>query len=133
MKDNLIGRVTLLLVGVLAFAFAACAQVTVPGTFKTITIDGSFSDWAGVPIAYTAAEGDTNAITFENVYIANDTNNLYLRFTLYTPRPDAYENPYDNIFIDADDNPSNRVFDRRDRIGNAHSMGRWLSGAEWRL
>ena len=26
-------------------------------TFKHITIDGSFDDWTGVPLAYTAVEG----------------------------------------------------------------------------
>jgi hypothetical protein len=84
----------------------AWAQVAVPSTFKHITIDGSFGDWTGVPVAYTATEGTNSAIQYENVYIANDQNNLYIRFTLYTPRANAFENSYDNIFIDADDNPA---------------------------
>src|SRR5208282_1224555 len=83
---------------------SALAQVNVPSTFKHITIDGSFNDWTGVPVAYTATQGPTNAIQFENVYIANDQNNLYVRFTLYSPRANAYANSYDNVFIDADDN-----------------------------
>jgi hypothetical protein len=29
--------------------------------------------------------GQSNAIQFENVYIANDETNLYIRFTLYAP------------------------------------------------
>jgi Spherulation-specific family 4/Immunoglobulin I-set domain len=78
--------------------------VVVPGTFKQITIDGSFSDWTGVPLAYTAAVGPTNAIQYENVYVANDDGNLYIRFTLYSPRPNAFANSYDNLFIDADNN-----------------------------
>jgi hypothetical protein len=82
------------------------AQVAVPSVFKSITIDGSFGDWTGVPLAYTAAEVSTNAIEYENVYIANDQTNLYIRFTLYSPRADAFENSYDNIFIDTDDNPA---------------------------
>lgn len=84
--------------------FNALAQTNVPGTFKHITIDGSFGDWAGVPLAYTAPVGPTNAIQYENVYIANDQTNLYIRFTLYSPRA-AFQNSYDNIFIDADNNP----------------------------
>jgi Bacterial Ig-like domain/Immunoglobulin I-set domain len=74
------------------------------GTYKHITIDGSFGDWAGVPVAYTAVEGPTNAIQYEDIFIANDDNNLYVRFTLYSPRPDAFANSFDNVFIDADNN-----------------------------
>jgi hypothetical protein len=91
---------------VCVLALSATAQIAVPSTFKQITIDGSFNDWAGVPLAYNAAEGATNAIEYDNVYIANDANNLYIRFTLYSARADAFDNSYDNIFIDADDNPA---------------------------
>ncbi len=83
-------------------AASLCAQVAVPSTYKHITVDGSFTDWAGVPLAYTAPVGATNAIQYENVYLANDDQNLYIRFTLYSPRADAFANSYDNIFIDAD-------------------------------
>jgi len=83
----------------------AMGQTNVPSTFKHITVDGSFDDWAGVPLAYTAPLGNTNAIQYENVYIANDNTNLYIRFTLYSPRPEAFANPSDNIFIDADNDP----------------------------
>jgi hypothetical protein len=88
-----------------ACSAGALAQVSVPSTFKHITIDGSFDDWTGVPVAYTAPAGPTNAIQYENVYIANDETNLYIRITLYSPRA-AFENSYDNIFIDADNNPA---------------------------
>ena len=86
-----------------ACAVSASAQVSVPSTFKHISIDGSFADWTGVPLAYTATEGSADAIQYENIYIANDQTNLYIRFTLYSPRPDAFANSYDNIFIDTDD------------------------------
>ncbi|HVU09009.1 MAG TPA: spherulation-specific family 4 protein [Verrucomicrobiae bacterium] len=75
-------------------------------TYKHITIDGSFTDWTGVPLAYTAPMGSSNAIQYQNVYIANDQTNLYIRFTLYSPRTNAFANSYDNIFIDTDDNAS---------------------------
>jgi len=88
------------------FTLTTHAQVSVPSTFKQITIDGSFSDWTGVPLADTADDGPTNAIQYENVSIANDANNLYIRFTLYAPRSDAFANSFDNIFIDADNNPA---------------------------
>jgi hypothetical protein len=96
-----------LLVGIgLACACGATvhAQVSVPSTFKHIGIDGSFNDWVGVPLAYTAAEGTTNAIQYKDVYIANDENNLYVRFTLYAPRANALANSFDNVFVDADAN-----------------------------
>ncbi len=102
-----INRMHQFLLGVgLACAWGATgqAQTSVPSTFKHITIDGSFNDWAGVPVAYTAPMGPANAIQYENVYIANDQNYLYVRFTLYSPRANAFANSYDNIFIDADDN-----------------------------
>ena len=86
-----------------ACSAGALAQVSVPSTFKHITIDGSFDDWTGVPIAYTAPVGSTNAIQIENVYLANDESNLYIRCTLYTARPNAFANSYDNIFINTGD------------------------------
>jgi hypothetical protein len=76
------------------------------GTFQSITIDGNTSDWAGVPLAYTAPVGSSDAIQFENVYLANDANNLYIQFTLYSARPNAFANAYDNLFIDTDNNAS---------------------------
>jgi len=79
---------------------------TIASTFKHITIDGLFTDWTGVPLAYDAPLGSSNAIQYQNVYIANDQTNLYIRFTLYSPRTNAFANSYDNIFIDADDNAS---------------------------
>jgi hypothetical protein len=82
----------------------AWAQTPVPSYFKSITVDGSFGDWTGVPLAYTAVAGPTTAIEYENVYLANDQNNLYIRFTLYSPRANAFANSIDNLFIDTDTN-----------------------------
>ncbi len=70
--------------------------------YQGIQIDGSFNDWAGVPLAYTAPAGPTSAIQYKDVYIANDQTNLYIRFSLYSPRPNAFANSYDNLCIDAD-------------------------------
>ena len=88
-----------------ACGLTALAQTNVPGTFKHITVDGSFDDWTGVPLGYTAVMGPSTAIQYQNVYIANDQTNLYIRFTLYSPRANAFANSFDNIFIDADNNP----------------------------
>jgi hypothetical protein len=106
MKINEIYKNLLRLGLACACSAGALAQVSVPSTFKHITIDGSFDDWTGVPLAYTAPVGAANAIQYENIYLANDESNLYIRCTLYTARPNAFANSFDNIFIDADNNPA---------------------------
>jgi hypothetical protein len=104
--QRLISSVTALAVGLLSLAGSASvyAQTSVPSTYKHIAVDGSFDDWTGVPLALTAPAGPDNAIQYENVYVANDQDNLYIRFTTYSPRADAFANSFDNIFIDADNN-----------------------------
>ncbi len=75
---------------------------TFAGTFKHITIDGSFDDWGGVPLAATQAQPTNVAVAFQNLYVANDESYLYLRFSLYNPT-----NPFtskQNIFLDTDVN-----------------------------
>lgn len=101
MKTTKLKTFTILAVslcGVISSAFA--------GTYANIAIDGNLSDWADVPLAYTAPLGSSDAIQYENVYLANDANNLYIQFTLYSARPDAFANGYDNLFIDTDNNPA---------------------------
>src|SRR6185436_17312147 len=44
---------------------------------------GSFGDWAGVPLAYTQAQDVTNVVAYKDLYIANDENYLYVRFSIY--------------------------------------------------
>ncbi|HVU08997.1 MAG TPA: immunoglobulin domain-containing protein [Verrucomicrobiae bacterium] len=105
MKTNYLLKLLSAIGLVCACGFSALAQTNVPSTFKHITIDGSFDDWTGVPLAYTSTNQPANAIQYENVYIANDETNLYIRFTLYSPRA-AFQNSYDNIFIDTDNNPA---------------------------
>ena len=84
-------------------AFSALAQA--PSTFQHITIDGSFADWTPVPVAYTAPIGPSNAVQYENIYVANDQKYLYLRITLYSPANlFSSSDIYDNIWMDADDN-----------------------------
>ena len=72
------------------------------GTYKHITIDGSFDDWAGVPIAYTDAEDATGSFDLKDVYIANDENFLYVRATLYAPAD--YGIFHHHVVIDSDNN-----------------------------
>ncbi len=82
----------------LAASFTAAAHA---GTFKRIAIDGSFGDWAGVPVAYSDASETTAGADIRQVYLANDDQYLYIRFTLYAP--DSPFTSRNNIFIDSDD------------------------------
>ena len=69
-------------------------------TFKTITVDGSFGDWAGVPVAYEDPADSTSSADYRRIWIANDNDYLYLRFTL-----ERAANPFlstANLFIDTD-------------------------------
>ncbi len=87
---------------ILASALWIFVSGATAGTFKHITIDGSFGDWAGVPLAYTQAQDATNVVAYQNIYLANDENYLYIRFSIY-----GSDNPFtflQNIFVDADTN-----------------------------
>ena len=72
------------------------------GTYRQITIDGTFSDWAGVPWAYLGSM-DTNSINFADVQFANDTNYLYGHFKLFSPYA-PFSDYYTHLFVDTDDN-----------------------------
>src|ERR1043165_283357 len=81
-------------------AFAVIAS----STEKHITIDGSFSDWAGVPVAFEDAADSTDSADYKTVYVAHDDDFIYIRFTLHTPH--AQFTSHENIFVDAEDDPS---------------------------
>jgi len=76
---------------------------TSAATYTTITINGSFNDWAGVPLAYSQPQDTTNTVAYQNIYLCNDSNYLYIRFTLYPPAANPFTGRQ-NIFINADDN-----------------------------
>jgi hypothetical protein len=70
-------------------------------TFKsTIVIDGSFDDWATVPLANEDPQDTTESTDYKDVYIASDADYLYLRVTLHSPSDLGIF--YNNIYIDAD-------------------------------
>jgi len=83
-----------------AAAWLYCVDATA-GTYKNITIDGSFSDWTGVPLLHSdPVASNPNVVDYQDIYVANDENYLYIRFTLHTAA-----NPFtflQNIFVDAD-------------------------------
>ena len=56
------------------------------GTYRTITIDGSFYDWTGVPVVATATNGTSGAaLDLASLSIANDQSNIYLLITYNQP------------------------------------------------
>src|SRR5436190_10936680 len=89
-------RIPLIIVSACAMSLSASA-----GTFKHITIDGSFDDWAGIPPAFTRSAPDTTtSVAYKDIYVANDENYLYIRFTLFSAG-DPFTS-HENIFLDTD-------------------------------
>lgn len=103
MRNNIIQKL-LVISGIACICgFGVHAQTIVAeSVFKHITVDGSFTDWTDVPLAYSQAQPPGDIVAFKDLYICNDQNYLYIRFSLYNST-----NPFtskQNIFIDADDN-----------------------------
>ena len=69
-------------------------------TYKIITIDGSFSDWTGVPWAYQGTV-DGNPVNYVQVQFANDTTNLYGHVKLASPYA-LFTDYYSHLFVDGD-------------------------------
>jgi hypothetical protein len=69
-------------------------------TYKSITIDGSFDDWAGIPWAYDGAP-DGNPVNYLQVQFANDTNYLYGHVKLASPYA-IFSDYYSHFFFDTD-------------------------------
>ena len=71
---------------------------------SSILIDGSFDDWAGVPLLYSNDPGSPTATDFKEVYAYNDANYLYFRLTLW--EPSDLLGGQNNLFFDTDNNPA---------------------------
>lgn len=84
----------------------ACVDV-LPTTFKTILIDGDFSDWDNVPaVAVDPVEADAG-VDFSVIRMANDSDFIYLLFELHSPGDPFLNFPDEtNIFVDGDGNPA---------------------------
>jgi hypothetical protein len=78
------------------------AGTNVLSTYKQITVDGSFGDWAGVPWAYQGAV-DGNPVNYIQVQFANDATNLYGHVKLATPYV-LFSDYYSHLFVDGDFN-----------------------------
>lgn len=66
--------------GAALIACAALASPALAGTYASITLDGSYADWAGVPVLATDAV-DGSPIDLGTIQIANDDSYYYVRLT----------------------------------------------------
>jgi hypothetical protein len=83
-------------------AAAAAAEPALPASSsiisavpeRTITINGDYSDWQGLPPAFVDAKGDCNrefpGLDIKEIYLAKDLKNLYVRFVLFDEGFPAY-------------------------------------------
>ena len=97
MKNEKLTRLATVMTAASLFCGGATA-----GTFKNISVDGLFGDWAGVPLLATDPMDNPTGVDYKDIYVANDDNYLYIRFTLHVAA-DAFTFRQ-NIFIDADNN-----------------------------
>ncbi|MEQ9453453.1 MAG: PEP-CTERM sorting domain-containing protein [Phycisphaeraceae bacterium] len=67
-----------------AGALLSLAPLAMAGTFKTITIDGDYSDWADVPVLDSDAADNVGSVDIADIQIANDNDFLYIRYTHHT-------------------------------------------------
>lgn len=72
--------------------------------YRVVTIDGGFSDWDGIPVlASDPVDGTT--VDFADVQVTNDSDYLYIRFTLHNAAS-PFSDFNTHLFLDADNNPS---------------------------
>ncbi|MEI6391929.1 MAG: Ig-like domain-containing protein [Verrucomicrobiota bacterium] len=92
-----------LILAALALPGAASAG-NLTGRYATITLDGSLLDWQSGDVMYSASEIGAGAplnSTFTNVFVANDSNYVYVALQL--PAPSAITSNWTyNLYIDAD-------------------------------
>jgi hypothetical protein len=115
------------------------------GSYRSITVDGDFSDWADVPWSYHGGY-NANPVNFADVRFANDAGYLYGHFTLHTPAI-PFSDFNTHLFVDRDYNvltgfhPSGSSFGSEMMIEGATGYdqrnGGWnegtVSGASWAL
>lgn len=75
-----------------------------PSYYKSITIDGSFTDWEGVPSVAVTPANNLGGVDWKEMWIANDEEYLYIKYTLHEPANPNNWNTY--FFFDGDNNKS---------------------------
>src|ERR1017187_8028127 len=93
------------------------------GTYAKINIDGSFSDWQGVPVVATALAGTSGtSLDLASLSIANDESNIYLLVTYNSPvNPNAGPSVF--LAFDTDNHPGTGF--------SVYSLGLVGSEAAW--
>ncbi|TWT92877.1 hypothetical protein Pla108_40170 [Botrimarina colliarenosi] len=68
-----------------ALACLGVAATLTPASayYKTVTIDGDFSDWADVPVIDSDPADNPGSVDIGDIKVANDENFLYIYYTSY--------------------------------------------------
>lgn len=72
----------------------------------TIAIDGSFDDWAGIAPAVSEPQNNVDGKEFKDIFVANDDDFLYVRFSFHAEIGQLPVDAYFHIFFDTDNDPS---------------------------
>lgn len=113
MKQAIIMKAAISLLTSLGLCVSASA-----GTFATMSIDGVFTDWAGIPVVDSDGGDNAGSVDIGDVQIANDDDFLYLSVTF----PNTLSS---QVFISLDiDNDTATGFD-------VFSLGLAGSDAAW--
>jgi hypothetical protein len=89
-------------------ALCSLARDGSAGTYRTITIDGSFFDWTGVPVVATATNGTSGTtLDLASLSIANDASNIYFLITYNQPvNPNSGDGTNVYLAFDTDNHPA---------------------------
>lgn len=74
--------------------------ISLAGSFKRVTVDGKYEDWAGVPVVVSDEEDSGGQFDFKEVFLANDDQFLYLLVRLH--QPSAYSKFHHHVVLDTD-------------------------------
>jgi hypothetical protein len=81
--------------------FGNAAQASLP--FRAnIVLDGSFEDWAGIPVALSETQDTPEGIEFKEISIANDDDYIYVRMAFYAAVGPLGDQIYYHVYSDAD-------------------------------
>lgn len=82
------------------------ASVSTTVVFQsTILIDGSFDDWSDIPAIAEDPQDTNDATDWKQIFITNDDDYIFVRIVLHSPTTWPTSFYYNNLFIDADNNP----------------------------
>lgn len=102
---------SLTVITVLCAVFSISVHADLTGTHKSITVDGSLDDWSNpADVLYDDTEitdGSPSNSSYEAVYVANDSYNLYIGIDTKGPEGGAFSNSWTHtVYMDTDMNPA---------------------------